>query len=409
MSKKATWWIYFLICILILSSLSCYVTRQFTEWYRDDIDDEDEATEEYSLCSDNLIMSYDKITCDESTNPKVHSFSGKVFNNSDQYTHNVIIHAEFTGAYPFPSCKFEYGEIAPGGTVEALCQFTVPKCGSTVTMVTAESCDMMSYPEHLDWLADKDKKSSQDPDTEKKDSFELTQTHIDLLHDTYKQSFKDNPCEPDVAKQAFLTWLQGQANTWSDEAGKVIGTGKQFSDIENFMEWLTLQAKVGEIFPITKSWHSDFELAISPLVSCFACTPPKLTGTLDLTVDLQTCQVTGKLSAEGEGDVTINDCDENNKPIDETCTSHGKLNISGDVSGSVSKNGQLSLDPIKSKFVHSSQWVAGCEWDTQEVKENNWEEDVTITGSLEWKGEAAGKAHWTSTTCMMGGVWIANQ
>ena len=192
----------------------------------------------------------------------------------------------FLPGYPIPTCTFEYGEIAPGAIVEALCQFTAQKCGSTVSSVSADTCEMMSYPEHLDWLSANDEKSSQDPVSEKKDSFVLTQTQIDLLHDTDRQSFEDNPCEPDIAKQAFLAWLQGRAITWSDEAGEVIGEGKQFPNLEVFMEWLTLQAKVGEIFPITKGWSSDFELSITPLVSCFACTPPKLTGTLDLTVDL---------------------------------------------------------------------------------------------------------------------------
>jgi hypothetical protein len=407
MSIKGTWRIYLLISFLILSSLGCEFTRQFTEWYRE-LDDSEEADEEHTLCKDNLIFGDYSFTCDESKNPKIISFSGKIFNNSDYYAHNVDIEVEFSGGYPIPSCTFNYGEIPPGGTAEALCQFKAQKCVSTITSVSTETCDMMSYPEHLDWLAEKDKKSSQDPDTDKNASFVLTQTHVDLLNETYKQSFEENPCEPEVAKQAFLTWLQGQANTWSDEAGKVIGEGKQFSDIETFMGWLTMFAKVGETSP-TKSWHSDIELTISPLVSCFACTPPKLTGTLDLTVNLQTCQVTGKLSADGEGDVTINDCDENNKPIDETCTSHGTLNLTGDITGAVSKNGQLNLDNNKSKFVYSSQWVDGCEWDTQDVQKSNWEEPVTITGSLEWKGSATGKIEWKSSACQMTGDWTANQ
>jgi len=205
----------------------------------------------------------------------------------------------------------------------------------------------LAVSEHLDWLSANDEKSSQDPVSEKKDSFVLTQTQIDLLHDTYRQSFEDNPCEPDIAKQAFLAWLQGR---------EVIGEGKQFPNLEVFMEWLTLQAKVGEIFPITKGWSSDFELSITPLVSCFACTPPKLTGTLDLTVDLKTCQVTGKISAEGEGDVTINDCVDK-KPFDDTCTSHGKVNISGDITGTATKDGQLTLNPTKAKFTYATQWI----------------------------------------------------
>ena len=405
MSKKIKWWFWIPLIILLVSSLACEYTRRFTEWYRDIDDDVEGEGDLFPVCSDNLVLSVQTITCDESTTPKTHSFSGSIFNNSDRYAHNVSIQVEFSGAYPFPTCTFDYGEIGPGATVEALCQFTTPNCGSRVVSVSAATCDMMSYPEHLDWLAGNEK----DTEVEKKDIFELTQAQIDLLKDTYKQSFADNPCDPVVAKQAFLTWLQGQASTWSDEAGKIIGEGKQFSDLETFITWLTGQAKIDENSPINKSWSSDIELAISPLVSCFACTPPKLTGSLSLTVDLKTCQVSGKLSADGEGDVTINDCDENNQPIDETCTSHGKLNISGDISGSVSKSGQLSLDPTNTKFVYSSQWVAGCEWDTQEVKESNWEEPVTITGSLEWKGSASGKIHWASAACAMSGDWIAGQ
>lgn len=299
----------------------------------------------------------------------------------------------FLPGYPIPTCTFEYGEIAPGAIVEALCQFTAQKCGSTVSSVSADTCEMMSYPEHLDWLSANDEKSSQDPVSEKKDSFVLTQTQIDLLHDTDRQSFEDNPCEPDIAKQAFLAWLQGRAITWSDEAGEVIGEGKQFPNLEVFMEWLTLQAKVGEIFPITKGWSSDFELSITPLVSCFACTPPKLTGTLDLTVDLKTCQVTGKISAEGEGDVTINDCVDK-KPFDDTCTSHGKVNISGDITGTATKDGQLTLNPTKAKFTYATQWIDGCEWDPQEVQNSSWEDPITITGSL-WNGKGPPQARYT--------------
>ena len=410
MSKKFTWRFLFLLAVLLLSSLACEFTRQFTEWYRSDIEEDDV---DRLMCTDNLaLLRGSKITCDESTSPKVTSFAGKVLNNSDYYAHGVSFEVRFN-IFPEEYCTFNFDEIAPGATVEALCQIKASHCAKSIHSIDEISCKLMTYPEHLDWLTAKDEKTSQEPDSDEnssneEDSFALTQTHIDMLHDTYRQSFEDNPCEPDIAKQAFLAWLQAQANTWSDEAGKVIGEGKQFPNLEVFMEWLTLQAKVGEIFPITKGWSSDFELSITPLVSCFACTPPKLTGTLDLTVDLKTCQVTGKISAEGEGDVTINDCVDN-KPIDDTCTSHGKVNISGDITGTATKDGQLTLNPTKAKFTYATQWIDGCEWDPQEVQNSSWEDPITITGSLEWKGSAAGKIHWASTFCSMNGDWTGDQ
>jgi len=409
MSKRIKWRLIVILCILVISSLACEFTMQFTEWFRDFSSDEEEEKDHYEMCNYSIVLLDDyTITCDDSTNPKTESFSARIINNSDYYAHNVSIEVLFSPGYPMPSCSFDYGEIPPGGSVEALCHFKSQKCGSALASVSAERCDLMSYPEHLDWLAEKDKKAPQETNPEQKDSFILTQTHVDLLHDSYKQSFVDNPCDPEAAKKTFLNKLQAQANIWSDEAGEIIGDGKQFSDFNSFIGWLTANAKVDEISPINKIWSSDIELGITPLVSCFACTPPILTGTLNLTVDLTTCQVTGKLIAEGEGNVTINDCVDN-MPIEDTCTSHGKLSISGDVSGTTSKSGELNLNPTSTKFVYSSQWIDGCDWDTQDVKNSNWEEPITISGSLEWKGSASGKIHWASSACTMDGNWTAHQ
>lgn len=406
MSKKITWRICFVIGVLLVSSLACEYTRKFTEWYREDIDDDEDS---HLFCSDYLVLLGDsKIICDESQSPKAHTFSGKVYNNSDYYAHDVSFEVFFDAGLIQISCPFNYGEIAPGATLEALCQFKAPSCVEKIHSIDEISCKLMTYTEHLEWLVNKDKESPKDPapdeeSSEEKEPFVLTQSHIDHLNDAYRQSFEDNPCQPDIAQQAFLSWLQLQAQTWSDEAGKVIGEGKQFSNVEVFGEWLTLEAKINEV-PLIKNWSSDFDLAISPLVSCFACTPSKLTGDMNLTVDLKTCQVTGKVIADGEGNVTINDCVDN-KPIDKTCTSHGILSISGDIAGTTTKDGQLTLDPTKAKFTYSTQWVAGCEWDSQDVQNSSWEDPITLTGSLNWKGTATLKVHWTSTACAMNGDW----
>ncbi|MEA3327323.1 MAG: hypothetical protein U9R53_08450 [Chloroflexota bacterium] len=405
MFKHFTLRLFFLLGVPLAASLACNIS-QFTEWYRSDIG---EDGDDHKICGDSLVLTHDyKIFCDETKSPKVHNFSGRVFNNSDQYAHNVSFEVFFDWGTPKISCPFHFDEIAPGATVEALCQFTAPECMDSITTTTNGSCEFLSYPEHLDWLAANEDKPSQDPDTEKADSFIITQAHIDQLHDEWQQTIESHPCQPDIAQGVFIAWLQGQAGTWADEAGKVIGEGKQWPTLETFGEWLMAQAKIDENTTLTKNWSNGFEMSVSALIPCQACAPPKLTGTLDLTVDLKTCQVTGKISADGEGDVTINDCVDN-KPIDDTCTSHGTLTISGDISGTATKDGQLTINPTKTTFKYSTQWIEGCEWDSQEVEKSTWEDPITITGTVNWKESATGKIHWASTACSMDGDWTAYQ
>ena len=230
---------------------------------------------------------------------------------------------------------------------------------------------------------------------------------INFLRQEWTDKLKNNPCNPDQAMEEYRTWAHERARIWA-EVPRLYGEGEKWATYDEFLDWLIAEARGEGGKNITMTWNGDINLNISPKVSCFACVPPSLSGTIQLSVNLETCQVTGQIQAEGEGNVTINDCDAEGEPLEETCTSHGTMKFSGTITGSASHTGSLSLDPTTVTIDHSHAWIAGCDWASRAVSTETWDDQITITGELDWKGSANGRIQYATNACEMAGSWEGN-
>jgi len=189
---------------------------------------------------------------------------------------------------------------------------------------------------------------------------------------------------------------------------RLYGEGEKWTTYDEFLDWIIAEARGEGGKNVTMTWNGDFNLGVNATGSCFACVPPSLSGTIQLSINLETCQVNGEIQAEGEGNVTINDCDADNQPLEETCTAHGTMKFSGSINGVATSSGNLSFDPTTVTIDYSSAWVAGCDWAPRTVQSETWEDQITITGTLDWKGNADGKIQYATTACAIDGSWDAN-
>jgi hypothetical protein len=230
---------------------------------------------------------------------------------------------------------------------------------------------------------------------------------INFLRQEWTDKLKNNPCNPDQAMEEYRTWAYQRARIWA-EVPRLYGEGEKWDTYDAFLDWLITEARGEGGKNITMTWNGDFNLGINAKVSCFACVPPSLSGTIQLIVNLETCQVTGEIKAEGEGNVTINDCDAEGQPLEETCTSHGTMKFSGTITGSASHTGSLSLDPTTVTINHSHAWIAGCDWASRAVQSETWDDQITISGELDWEGTADGRIQYSTNACDMTGSWDAN-
>jgi len=404
MNKQTIKWLFFLLGVLMAASLACGVLS-------DDDDDDDDFEE--TFCEDGLGFNH-TFHWDEKVSPTICYFSGKVTNNGRAYAHNITFKVVFALTPSEISCPFHFDEIAPGATVEALCQFTADNCFYN-TIISEDSCKFLDYSEHLDWLANKDTENTQDTESEEEPTGDdemsiddLSQLLVPVLDDVGREwpnKVKEHPCQPDQAETAYQTWVYEKAKALSDSTGQLVGDDYPWATLEAFRDWLIAESNKDEQGPITKTWDGDFDITNTALNRCQACTPPSMIGTISLTVDLKTCAVEGEISASGEGNVTVNDCI-NGQPIAATCTSQGTMIFSGDISGKTDETGALTLDQTTVSVDYASGWVEGCDWASHEIESEHWEEDpVTISGSINWQGAASGSFKFASTVCSLDGDW----
>lgn len=231
---------------------------------------------------------------------------------------------------------------------------------------------------------------------------------INFLRQEWIDKIEDYPCQPDHAMQDYRTWAYVRARIWA-EVPRLYGEGEKWSTYDDFLDWMIAEARGEGGEKIVQTWEGDFSLNISPVASCFACVPPSVSGTLQLTVNLETCAVQGKLSGEGEGNVTIKDCDSDGNILEETCTSHGTLSILGNITGKAVPSGALSLDPATMTFTGSHAWVEGCDWASRAVSQETWEDPITITGSLDWKVGGNGKISYLTDACNFEGEFTVKK
>ena len=197
----------------------------------------------------------------------------------------------------------------------------------------------------------------EDPDT-----FFLARMRIliNYMRKFWLKNLRENPCKPDD----FTTWAKGYVRGLKIVEG-LWGPGEQWESFDDFYGWLMTQVRHNEELYVTQTYKGDFTLTNTNIDVCHACTPPSIPGTVELNINLETCKITGKITAEGEGSDTIQPCRASDRtPIEgETCTSLGKMDFNGPVSGTLEPSIEyLDLDPTTVTLNHTFSWH-DCKYD----------------------------------------------
>ena len=366
------------------------------------------------FCFDYLVLSnqYD-IFCNKDSSPEQANFSGLLTNEGEGYAHDVHLILVFGFSYPTdPYCEFDFAEIGPGESVPLLCQASVAECADNMPVkIDTGACDYNSYTGHLDWLATQ----SPVPRTEPEDSeapedtepFSLVEENIALLRQEWVRAVEAHPCDPQGAQTAFDAWLLGQATAWSGELGGAVGEGLQWPDMAAFTAWLTAQAGLEALPPVIKTWTGTFELTTAATVNCGACVPPAFTGTIEFSLPLDTCILSGSLHGSGAGSEVRAACDQENLL---PCAGTGSYTLNAALDGYADSAGGLVLEDTTGSFKGTITWEgAGCTGDTGTNPNSSFEHAFRITGHLAWSGAASGQIEDISQRlCAHSGTWTAN-
>ena len=248
-----------------------------------------------------------------------------------------------------------------------------------------------------------------------KDSDALFRAHmrttINMMREDWKRKLQKNPCKPYYELEEFKSSASYRVAGYD----YLYGPGQKWATREEFVGWLIQEVRRDDGKHITKTYQGTFEIINGPTAVCFACVPPTAEAKIELTVNLESCKVTGKISGAGNGNVTINKCDENNNIIvDELCTSNGLLKFNGDILGDFDPaTGKLNLEPSTIAVDNTHQWLA-CSGEDLSATSEEWYNTVSITGQLDWTWGHSwttlnGNFNWETSACNLRGDWAAKK
>ena len=237
---------------------------------------------------------------------------------------------------------------------------------------------------------------------------------INYLQREWTDRLKENPCQPEQLVEDYRNWAYGRAKNWA-EYPRLYGAGQRWETYDAYLDWLIEQVRAEDGKSTIQNYEGNFTVTNTALVGCKACTPPSLSGTIQLAVNMENCSVSGKITGEGVGEVTINLCNSKREPIDEKCTASGQMNISGDISGIVDHtSGKLTLNPTTVTLNHTWQWTE-CTSLTG-GSEYSGEDTIGITGGFtsiqsltDGLSKMSGSLEWGSDVCQLKGTWEAGR
>lgn len=223
-------------------------------------------------------------------------------------------------------------------------------------------------------------------------------TQINLIRRWYLDALRQQPCS---GEEALATYRAGLIKTEWGKNIPVYGEGEKWPSYEAFLDWMIAEARGEGGEHLTQTWQGDFDLSSTPRDPCSAvCVPPTMSGTILLQVNLETCEVSGKISGTGEGNATTTLCDNNGKTIN----AYGTASFSGTVQGMVDSAGNLNFEITTitgESFVEMSESPSGLTHSST----NPINEQVKLTGTLKWNGPANGSLQFSGTPCAVSGEW----
>ena len=234
---------------------------------------------------------------------------------------------------------------------------------------------------------------------------------INFLRKHWLENLRENPCKPDE----FTTWAKGYVKERPLVQG-LWGPGEQWETFDAFFDWLMTQVRYNEELYVTQTYKGEFTLTNTKIDVCHACTPSSIPGTVELKINLETCKITGNISAEGEGSDTISVCRASDyTPIEgEKCSSQGKMDFNGPISGSLDPSiGSLKLDPTTVTLNHTFSWF-DCNYDLATTPYHG-EQTFQIEGEFDVVNNLKSKdpkidleVDWKTDVCHITGKWVAS-
>ena len=161
---------------------------------------------------------------------------------------------------------------------------------------------------------------------------------------------------------------------------------------------------VVETDPLSMTWEGEANLIGTSKEACAVCLPPTYTGNLVLTVDMKTYAFEGSVTFEGEGQATMNQCDSEGNPTNNTCIGQGTGYFTGTFSGITDSTGIFSVD-FKSEGTTTMEWVVGCGAPISVT--GSGENATRISGTINWEGTSEGTIILTDGRCYANGEWSA--
>jgi hypothetical protein len=225
-------------------------------------------------------------------------------------------------------------------------------------------------------------------------------TQINLIRRWYIEYLEKSPCNSEQVLTNYRAELIELG--WMKESG-LFGEGEKWPSYEAFIDWLIIQARGIEGEDIAISMSGDFSMTNTATQICTVCTPPTISGTIELTINLETCNVSGTLTGTGTGTASTTCVYEEEE--ERVYTATGTASFSGDLSGSADKNGALSLDNTTVLFDYSWNFIDGGSQGGDAGQANV---ELILTGQIDWSDSAAGTIEFITTgECAIVGDWSA--
>lgn len=206
-----------------------------------------------------------------------------------------------------------------------------------------------------------------------------------------------------MVEQALSDLRSELIDTGAGKGMDIYGEGEKWPTYEAFIDWLIAQASNIEDEENALTMAGDFTMTSTATQSCTICAPPSFSGTIDLVINLETCEVSGTFTGDGAG-ITTTTCVYEEEEREYTAT--GTASFSGDLSGSADQSGILSLDSSTVMFEYSWNFVDEGNEGGDSGQANM---DMTFSGQIDWSGSADGTIQINAPSeCSIIGDWSVN-